>query len=338
MQTSRNLVQVVPMPTWNANSWWNKRNGDLPLGKHAFAHKRSLIHSLTHAPTLFLPLPPSSSSPLLRFSTKKNNYVEALESRLKRMEALVANMTADKTTTAATPGSTDTPNPLDSMYYDYYSDDDSTTIPATNTHGSSNSNTNNNSRSSSFSSNESNHPLPDDTTSLTGMDTMNEGGHSTAAISPLPSASTMVSTSITSPQTNTAPTTVKGKDKMSDPWLIENIQDDLSCRDICDATTELASKLDKLTIADYERTRYIGMSSGVHLLHQGLFSTNKRHRIRELPSWFVQKVNDDQEEHILIKSEALKSPPPQGYLDRTSAFTTTIPHIQQDRLDVLIHT
>jgi hypothetical protein len=175
---------------------------------------------------------------------------------------------------------------------------------------------------------------------------MNEGGYAAAALSPLPPVSTMVSTSITTPQSNTAPApatataaaTAKGKDKISDPWLIENIQDDLGCRDIFDATTELASKLDKITIADYERTRYIGMSSGVHLLHQGLFSTNKRHRIRELPSWFVQKVNDDQEEHILIKSEALKSPPPQGYLDRTSAFTTLIPHMRQDRLDVLIHT
>lgn len=111
----------------------------------------------------------------------------------------------------------------------------------------------------------------------------------------------------------------------------------LNCDDIIKATLELTSKLEKITLADYERTMYIGMSAGVHLLHQGLFSSNSRHHIKEMPSWYVQKVNNDEEEHILIKSAALKTPPSQhNYVDRTSVFTINIPHIQQDRIDIII--
>jgi hypothetical protein len=118
---------------------------------------------------------------------------------------------------------------------------------------------------------------------------------------------------------------------------ISSTKSRIACDDIANTTLELASKLEKITLADYERTKYIGMSAGFHLLHQGIFSSNKRHLIKERSSWFAQKVNDDEEEHIWIKSEALKTPSQQhNYVDRISVFTTHIPYIRQDRVDKLI--
>ncbi|KAI8089619.1 fungal-specific transcription factor domain-containing protein [Halteromyces radiatus] len=129
----------------------------------------------------------------------------------------------------------------------------------------------------------------------------------------------------------------KGKHRDSPSEDSEESNVNLCCCPSLDPAKELTVKMDNLGIADYERTRYIGMSSGVHLLHQGLFNSNKPHCIKETPSWFVQKVNDDEEEHILIKSEALKAPP-QGFMDRTAVFTTTIPYINQERVDILVQT
>ncbi|ORZ16412.1 fungal-specific transcription factor domain-domain-containing protein [Absidia repens] len=309
--------------------------------------------------------------------TKKNGYVEALESRLKRMESLLATMTNEKAADIATQSQnrssdkSNTPIPSNSMDSHCQNDTDMTTSTTTFTYDETSSrrtnsisSESNNSRRSSISSihDINNNDNSDNGGSVTVTSSGATGNFATAVI---PSEPQHSATSANSVLSESAPNSVakaavlrsrlssvkqhtrqssslthkkgKGKDDTSDPWLIEDIQDNLRYNDIIDTTNEITTKLDKITIADYERTRYIGMSSGVHLLHQGLFSSNKRHRIRELPSWFVQKVNDDEEEHILIKSEALKTPP-QGYFNRTSVFTATIPYINQDRLDILVET
>ncbi|CAO3586366.1 unnamed protein product [Absidia cylindrospora] len=286
--------------------------------------------------------------------TKKNGYVEALETRLKRMEALLSTMTNEKAADTATHSQdrsndkSNTPIPSDSM-------DSMTTFTydeTSNCRTNSISSESNNSRRSSISSIDDN----DNNDNGGGVTATSNGTTGNFATAVIPSEPQHSATSANSVPSESVPNSVaqatvsrsrlssslthkkgKGKDDTYDPWLIEDIQDNLRNNDVIDATNEITTKLDKITIADYERTRYIGMSSGVHLLHQGLFSSNKRHRIRELPSWFVQKVNDDEEEHILIKSEALKTPP-QGYFDRTSVFTVTIPYINQERLDILVET
>lgn len=232
---------------------------------------------------------------------KKNSYVEALESRLKRMEALMATMASENATTPNNNVTTDGDNSStmsESMDYHYESGDD-LTIPMT-----SKPNSSDNFVATTL------HEQPTD--------------HTTEPGPPLLTSAAAPSTSLIT----------KDKDNLRDPWIAE---DNISCNDIITATNELTTKMDKITITDYERTRYIGMSSGVHLLHQGLFSSNERHPIKEMPSWFVQKVNDDEEEHILIKSEA-RNTPPQGYLDRTTVLTANIPHINQERLDILVQT
>jgi len=98
--------------------------------------------------------------------------------------------------------------------------------------------------------------------------------------------------------------------------------------------------MQQLTITDYQRTRYLGASSGVHFLNQELFSTNKKHRIPEEPSWFVQKLNKDEEEHVIIKSkevlQATLKTGQDGTINRIVLFDDT-PHITQEFVDYLVH-
>ncbi|ORZ22512.1 fungal-specific transcription factor domain-domain-containing protein [Absidia repens] len=261
--------------------------------------------------------------PATGFSMKKNSYVEALESRLKRMEALLATLSTENATTVNNDvipngDASSSPPPPESMDYHHHSGDDMT-IPTTYKPDSN-----------------------DDVTVTTSQGRLTD--HATEPTATATAKATTQPLLLPSlpplppppppPLTSNGSATKEEKDNLRDPWFTEH---NLSCNDIISATDELTMKMDKITIADYERTRYIGMSSGVHLLHQGLFSSNKRHPIKDMSSWFVQKVNDDKEEHILIKSEARKTPP-QGYLDRTTVLTADIPHINEERLDILVQT
>lgn len=102
----------------------------------------------------------------------------------------------------------------------------------------------------------------------------------------------------------------------------------------------IEEQMQNLTISDYQRTRYLGASSGVHFLNQELFSTNKKHRIPEQPSWFVQKLNKDEEEHVIIKSkevlQATLNIEQDGTINRIALFEDT-PHITQEFVDYLVH-
>lgn len=111
------------------------------------------------------------------------------------------------------------------------------------------------------------------------------------------------------------------------------LESDKDCQDI-------EAQMQQLTITDYQRTRYLGASSGVHFLNQELFSTNRKHRIPEEPSWFVQKLNKDEEEHVIIKSkevlQATLKAGQDGTINRIVLFEDT-PHITQEFVDFLIH-
>ncbi|KAI8643426.1 fungal-specific transcription factor domain-containing protein [Parasitella parasitica] len=102
----------------------------------------------------------------------------------------------------------------------------------------------------------------------------------------------------------------------------------------------IEKQMQQLTISDYQRTRYLGASSGVHFLNQELFSTNKKHRIPEEPSWFVQKLNKDEEEHVIIKSkevlQATLNIGQDGMINRIALFEDT-PHMTQEFVDYLVH-
>ncbi|KAG0164247.1 hypothetical protein DFQ30_010236 [Apophysomyces sp. BC1015] len=104
--------------------------------------------------------------------------------------------------------------------------------------------------------------------------------------------------------------------------------------------SELSQQLNALTITDFERTRYLGSSSGIHMLDQELFSSNKRHRLPDQPSWIFQKLNTDEDEHIIMKAEEIRRPrliSAQNTLPERFAVFDDIPHITPELADCLIH-
>ncbi|KAI8143193.1 fungal-specific transcription factor domain-containing protein [Fennellomyces sp. T-0311] len=107
-----------------------------------------------------------------------------------------------------------------------------------------------------------------------------------------------------------------------------------------DPSLELVEHMNQLQLSDYERTRYIGGSAGYHMIDQHFFRKNWRHRIRSNPSWVVQKVNDDDTEHVIIKAEELRSRP-RTPLDhqvlRRFNFFQDIPHLTQELVDCMIN-
>jgi hypothetical protein len=109
-----------------------------------------------------------------------------------------------------------------------------------------------------------------------------------------------------------------------------------------DEYNEIQEKLKNLTISDYQRTRYIGASSGVHFLNEEIFRTNKKHRLPEEPSWFIQKLNHDEDEHIIMKTKEVITPTATNRmnkeleLNRIEIFEDT-PYMTQELADYLVH-
>lgn len=103
----------------------------------------------------------------------------------------------------------------------------------------------------------------------------------------------------------------------------------------------LEDNMEKLTLSDYERTRYIGASSGVHLLDTELFSSNKIHRIPDDPKWVIQKLNLEEDEHVIIKSKKITAPEATETKNYTSInraeLFKDVPSMNQDFTDYLIH-
>jgi hypothetical protein len=111
------------------------------------------------------------------------------------------------------------------------------------------------------------------------------------------------------------------------------------CPTLANEEMSLENNMEKLTLSDYERTRYIGASSGFHFLNTELLRSNKIHRLPDDPKWVFQKLNQEEDEHIIIKSK--KAPE----ITETKHYTSInraelfkdIPHMNQDFTDYLIH-
>jgi hypothetical protein len=103
---------------------------------------------------------------------------------------------------------------------------------------------------------------------------------------------------------------------------------------------QVVQKMQNIMITDYERTRYIGSSSGVHLLNQEMFCTNKKHHLSEEPSWFIQKVNHDEEEHIIMKTREIEPSKlvinKQPTIKRFEMFED-VPNMTLELADYLVH-
>lgn len=101
----------------------------------------------------------------------------------------------------------------------------------------------------------------------------------------------------------------------------------------------LEDGLSRMKISDYQRTRYIGASSGVHFLGDKLLISGKKHRIPHEPSWFVQKLNDDIDEHVIMKSKEIipsQLTSSDRYVPNRIAVFEDTPHLTQELADYLI--
>ena len=119
------------------------------------------------------------------------------------------------------------------------------------------------------------------------------------------------------------------------------------------STLEMVEQMSLLQINDYERTRYIGSSSGVHLLNQSIFNNNLIHRIvydkPSTRSWLAQKINNDITEHIIMKAEAREksssssTPPSSSASDdrlvshKKLTVLEDIPHLTDELVELLMH-
>lgn len=102
---------------------------------------------------------------------------------------------------------------------------------------------------------------------------------------------------------------------------------------------DMDQQMDNLTISDYQRTRYIGASSGVQFLEDGMLQANVKHLLPEDPSWFVQKLNDEEDEHVFMKSKEIplpSEPNEELQVNRIEIFENT-PHMTQEIADYIVH-
>lgn len=117
-----------------------------------------------------------------------------------------------------------------------------------------------------------------------------------------------------------------------------------NCSDFISISTEqeiedMQVQMDNLTLSDYQRTRYFGASAGVQFLKDEFLQVNIQHPLPEDPSWFVQKLNHDDDEHIIMKSKKfnpLPVVPNELRTDRIAIFEDT-PYMTQELADYLVH-
>lgn len=100
----------------------------------------------------------------------------------------------------------------------------------------------------------------------------------------------------------------------------------------------ILEEMNGLTIRDYQRTRYIGYSSGIECLRPNFFYSNRKHRLSQEPSWFVQKINHEEEDHVIMKSKEAFQPQFLYYEPTLERFKMLKDLCMTDELaDILIH-
>ncbi|KAI9006295.1 fungal-specific transcription factor domain-containing protein [Phycomyces nitens] len=233
------------------------------------------------------------------------SYVEALESRLKRMEAMLENMAslkqADSASVSPKPSQANSPN---------------------------------------------NTPSPVDTGSPVDRASSVDRGSplnrpSTIDREPIHKSSSILNLA---PLNEDTPSRVFNPGDNSDMIHIllgRNIQSSHNVDSLGpQISADLSEHLNALTITDYDRTRYIGSSSGLHMLNQELLQSNKRHRLVDHPSWIVQKLNDDVDEHVIMKTEEIDKSRIHDRLPlvvERFSFFDDIPNMTQELADAMVH-
>ncbi|KAI8980499.1 fungal-specific transcription factor domain-containing protein [Pilobolus umbonatus] len=102
----------------------------------------------------------------------------------------------------------------------------------------------------------------------------------------------------------------------------------------------LQEQLKGLTIKDYQRTRYVGPSSGFHYLSSEIFSNDKKRRLSKESPWFIQKLNSDDEEFVLMKTRDLpvtRSSESAELTPKRCEVFADIPSMTNELADFLVH-
>ncbi|KAI9494485.1 fungal-specific transcription factor domain-containing protein [Zychaea mexicana] len=106
-----------------------------------------------------------------------------------------------------------------------------------------------------------------------------------------------------------------------------------------DPTAEMIEHMSLLQLSNYEQTRYIGSSSGIHMLNQSIFNDNAAHRIVydncSAASWITQKVNHESNEHVFIKAEELRQSAPR--IPKRLTLLKDIPHLTDELVELMVH-
>ncbi|KAI9256919.1 fungal-specific transcription factor domain-containing protein [Sporodiniella umbellata] len=108
---------------------------------------------------------------------------------------------------------------------------------------------------------------------------------------------------------------------------------------IPDELEVIEHQMNGLKIKDYQRTRYMGSSSGMHLVNIDILKNHAKLRFMHSPSWFIQKLNEEEDEHVIMKTKEI-SPPQEMEAsgpnpDRIKLFED-IPMLDAELLDGLI--
>lgn len=101
-----------------------------------------------------------------------------------------------------------------------------------------------------------------------------------------------------------------------------------------ESPSELSQQMRALTLTDYEKTVYFGQSSGVHLIDKDLFPDNEEEKQPSQEKWIVHKLNEDEDEQVIIKSEERRQSQSES---RRFARFDEIPNMTQELADCMIH-
>ncbi|KAI8142016.1 fungal-specific transcription factor domain-containing protein [Fennellomyces sp. T-0311] len=101
------------------------------------------------------------------------------------------------------------------------------------------------------------------------------------------------------------------------------------------ATLEIIEHMSLLQLNDYGTTRYIGSSSGLHLLSP--FEANRSYRIKDERPFILQKVNNDGDELVVVKAGGVEKPATHPRITQSVTVLQDIPGLTEELVDLAIH-
>ncbi|KAI7866613.1 fungal-specific transcription factor domain-containing protein [Spinellus fusiger] len=106
-----------------------------------------------------------------------------------------------------------------------------------------------------------------------------------------------------------------------------------------DCSSSLMKQSNNYIVTDYGRTYYVGSSSGIHHLDTKMFISNKQHPLSNYPSWIVQKIDTNEDLHIMLKASIVNGNPPvlEVLKHERLALFKDVPDMTQELADFAVH-